>query len=69
MPEDDQSVPVQYLTKEQLRITLNLPSIRKVEEMMRMRMIPYLRLGHKTVRFDLRRVEEALARYEVKAVR
>ena len=58
----------ELLTKEQLRKRLNLESVRKVEEMMKARMIPYLKLGHKTVRFDWPKVQEALAKFECKAV-
>lgn len=56
------------LTKDQLRVRLNLTSTRKVDEMMKNRMIPFLRLGHKTVRFDWNKVRDALNRFECKAV-
>ena len=55
-----------FLDKEQLRRRLNLLSTRKVDEMMREKRIPFLRLGHRTVRFDWPKVEKALARLEVK---
>ena len=35
---------------------------------MRKRQIPFIKLGHRTVRFDLSRVLEALRRLEVRAV-
>lgn len=57
-----------FLTKEELRDRLNLPSTRKVEEMMKARMIPFMRLGHKTVRFNWTKVQHALNCYECKAV-
>ena len=56
------------LTKEQLRDALNLPSTRMVDELVRRRKIPVIRLGHRTVRFDLAKVEFALERLELKAV-
>jgi len=62
------NISKELLTKEQLRDRLNLPSVRKVEEMMKARMIPYLKLGHKTIRFDWIKVQEALAKFEHKAV-
>jgi len=55
-----------FLDKEQLRKTLSLPSTRAVDELMRTKRIPFLRLGHRTVRFDWPKVEKALARFEVK---
>jgi excisionase family DNA binding protein len=30
--------------------------------------IPYYRLGHKTLRFDVEKVQKALERFEIKAV-
>ena len=56
------------LTKEQLAQHLSVPSTRMVDELMRARKIPFVKLGHRTVRFDLARVLEALSRLEVKAV-
>jgi len=57
-----------FLTKEQLRQRLNLPSTRMIDYMMQRRMIPFLKLGKKTVRFDWNKVEAALGAYELKAV-
>lgn len=57
-----------YLTKEELRARLNLPSTRMVDEMMRRRMIPFLKFGAKTVRFDWEKVKIALQKFEHKAV-
>ena len=56
------------LTKEELRAALNLPSTRRVDELVRKRKIPMIRLGHRTVRFDLPKVAAALERLELKAV-
>jgi hypothetical protein len=55
-----------FLDKEQLRKKLSLPSTRGVDELMRTKRIPFLRLGHRTVRFDWPKVEKALGRLEVK---
>ena len=60
--------PAEFLTKEQLRERLNLPSTRMVDELMRRRKIPYLKLGAKTVRFDFEKVKAALEKFEHKAV-
>jgi hypothetical protein len=56
------------LTKEQLRDRLNLPSTRKIDYMMKKRMIPFLKWGPKTVRFDWVKVQAALEKFEHKAV-
>lgn len=55
-----------FLDKEGLRAKLNLVSTRQVDELMQNKRIPFLRLGHRTVRFDWPKVEKALARFEVK---
>jgi hypothetical protein len=59
---------LQLLTKEQLREALNLPSTRMVDELVRRRKIPVLRLGYRTVRFDLAKVQAALEKLELKAI-
>ena len=56
------------ITKEQLAARLSLPSTRMVDEMMRTRKIPFFRWGHRTLRFSWRRCQEALAKFEIKAV-
>ena len=56
------------MTKEELRAALNLPSTRMVDELVRKRKIPVIRLGHRTVRFDVAKVATALARLERKAI-
>lgn len=60
--------PAELLTKEELRQRLNLPSTRMVDVMMKKRMIPYLKWGAKTVRFDWLKVQAALEKFELKAV-
>ena len=57
-----------WLTKEQLRERLNLPSTRMVDELVRKHKIPVYKLGHKTIRFNWEHVKEALARLEIRAV-
>lgn len=59
---------LQLLTKKQLRDALNLPSTRMVDELVRRRKIPVLRLGHRTIRFDLAKVQAALEKLELKAI-
>jgi hypothetical protein len=57
-----------FLTKEQLRDRLNLPNTRMVDELMRKRKIPFLKLGHRTTRFDFPKVMAAAEKFEFKAV-
>jgi excisionase family DNA binding protein len=56
-----------YLNKSQLAERLGVTR-RVVEEMMRRRKIPYLSLGHRTVRFFWPTVERALSKFEHRAV-
>jgi hypothetical protein len=56
------------LNKEEIRQRLNLISLRGVDELVRRRKIPYLRLGHRTLRFSWPAVEAALARLTIKEV-
>lgn len=57
-----------FLTKEELKDRLNLPSTRMVDEMMKKRMIPFQKLGHRTIRFNWEKVKAALEKFEHKAV-
>jgi hypothetical protein len=56
-----------YLNKQELAAELGLTR-RGVEGLMRARKIPFLVLGHRTVRFYWPSVEKALAKLELKAV-
>ncbi len=58
----------ELLTKEQLRVRLNLPKLRIIDDLIRKRSIPVTRLGHRTVRFNWPKVQEALERLTVKEV-
>ena len=58
----------ELIDKEELRRRLNLPSVRMVEELMRKRKIPYIRLGHRTVRFSWVKVLAALKALEYRSV-
>lgn len=55
------------LKKAEVAAELNL-TVRGVEDMMRRRKIPFLRMSHKVVRFDLDKVRAALSKFEVQAV-
>ena len=55
------------LNKVELAAELGMTK-RGVEELMRTRKIPFFALGHRTVRFDWEKVQQALLRFEVKAV-
>ena len=56
------------LTKGQLARRLNLPSTRSVDELVRRRALPVVRLGHRTVRFVFADVMAALGRLTIHAV-
>ena len=56
-----------YLNKLELAAKLGITR-RNVEDMMRRRKIPFLTLGHRTVRFYWPAVERALAKFEHRAV-
>ena len=56
-----------FLNKAQLARRLNLPNARTVDYLIAAKRIPVLRLGHRTVRFDWLKVEQALARNTVNA--
>ena len=56
------------LDKKELRQALNLPSTRMVDELVRRRKIPCIRLGHRTLRFKLEAVEAALEKLTVQEV-
>jgi excisionase family DNA binding protein len=59
--------PKRLLSKRELAATLNV-SERTVENWLAQRRIPRLRLSNRLTRFNLSRVEAALARYEIKEV-
>lgn len=63
-----QLVASQMLTKEQLREALNLPSTKMVDSLMQRRVIPFIKLGHRTVRFERAAVERALGKIEIHEV-
>ncbi len=56
------------LTAKQIAEELNLPSETTVRYLARNRKIPVIKIGYRTLRFDLERVRTALAKLEVKAV-
>ena len=57
------------LDKEHLRQKLGLESIRGVDELVRRRKIPVIRLGHRTVRFSWPAVEAAIKRLTVNEIK
>jgi hypothetical protein len=58
---------IRFLNKAQLAKRLNLPNARTVDYLIAAKRIPVLRLGHRTVRFDWMKVEQALAKSTVNA--
>jgi hypothetical protein len=64
----DATTEPELIDKEELRRRLNLPSVRMVEELMRKRKIPFLRLGYRTVRFSWVKVLAALQALEHRAI-
>ena len=61
-------IPETLLDKEGLRQRLNLESTRGVDELVKRRKIPSIRLGHRTLRFCWPDVEAALKRLTVKEI-
>jgi hypothetical protein len=55
----------ELIDKKELAKRLNAPSTRFVDGLMVRGVIPYLRLGYRTVRFDWIKVQTAIARHEV----
>ena len=62
------SIQGELLNKEELRQRLHLTSVRGVDEMVKRRKIPVIRIGHRTVRFSWPDVEAALEKFTVRAV-
>jgi hypothetical protein len=59
--------PSLLLRKDQLAHELNM-SPRSIQNLMSRKMIPYYRLSSRFLRFDLRKVRNALDKFEVKEV-
>ena len=73
------SIDRERLTKEQLSgddliggemlsAKLDYVSMRTLAEMRRKRLIPFIKLGRKTIRYSWPRVQAALARLEIRAI-
>ena len=56
------------LTKEQVRMQLNLPSTRSVDELVRRRALACVRLGWRTVRFSPQAVQTAIDKLTIRAI-
>ena len=65
--ESNPPIPKRLLSKRELAAVLNV-SERTVENWLSQKRIPRLRLSARLTRFNLPKVEAALARYEVKEV-
>ena len=52
---------------EQLEREIGIP-VRTIRTLMQARRIPFLRLGRRTLYFDVQKVRDALDRFEVKAI-
>jgi len=65
--QSNESMPKRLLSKRELATVLNV-SVRTIETWLSQKRIPQLRLSARLTRFNLARVESALARYEVKEV-
>jgi len=66
--KQEETYAIHLLNKEELRLRLNLPSVRGVDELVRRRKIPVIRFGHRTVRFDWHHVQTAIQRLTVKEI-
>jgi hypothetical protein len=51
----------------QLEREIGIP-VRTIRSLMQARRIPFLRLGRRTLYFDVKKVRDALDRFEVKAI-
>lgn len=56
-----------YLTKEEVAQRLGLKR-RGIEAMMARRVLPFIRLSHRCVRFDWVKVQEAIGKFEIRSV-
>jgi excisionase family DNA binding protein len=65
--EGVQATPKRLLSKRELAAVLNV-SKRTIENWLAQKRIPRLRLSARLTRFDLSKVEAALARYEIQEV-
>ena len=54
-----------YLTREELRQILNLPSVKVIDSMVARKQIPVIKMGHRTRRFYLPAVVKALEQLTV----
>ena len=57
----------QLLTKEDLGEMLNLPA-RAIDSLRQKRLIPCIKLGYRTFRFEIQAVEKAISSLEQKAI-
>jgi hypothetical protein len=60
--------PSELIDKDELPRRLNLLSVRMIEGLMRKRKIPYVRLGHRTVRFSWPKALAAVTALEQRAI-
>ena len=65
---NNENIPKRLLSKRELAAVLGV-SQRTIENWLAQKRIPQLRLSPRLTRFNLSRVEAALARYEIKEVR
>ena len=56
-----------YLTIKQLSAAIGM-SIIEIRTLQNRRIIPFIKIGHRTLKFQLPKVQAALERFEVKAV-
>ena len=66
MPLDTTTPSAHLINKEGLRRALGLSSTRMVDELVRRRKIPFIKLGYRTMRFRLSDVEAALKKLTVR---
>jgi hypothetical protein len=56
-----------FLSKQELALTVGVCP-RTIDNLMAQRKIPFIRLSARLIKFNLERVKDALARYEIKEV-
>jgi len=62
------SLTQHWLTTEDLRLRLRLPSRHKIDEMRKSRLIPYYVFGSRSIRFYWPDVLAALERFQIKEI-
>ena len=66
--KENESTLGELIGKQELARRIGAKSTKLVDSLVQRRLIPVLRFGHRTVRYDWTKVQESLSRLEVAAV-